>query len=160
MKRSLNLVLSPWAAELQDLTDDGAQNSTELGRMDIGYAAMETLFFKQGHLNAASLERAIEWTEDLITAARILVPAGAQLWTREADVRELAQVSGLNLRVHSVLHVDAVEQTFSRLVMQSMGQASAQEMLPETARFYATVVFVRELMHHLHFSQIHLLDAA
>jgi hypothetical protein len=56
------------------------------------------------------------------------------------------------------LHVDAVEQTFSRLVMQSMGQAAPQNALPPTTRFFATVVFVRELMHHLHFTQIQLLQ--
>jgi hypothetical protein len=38
--------------------------------------------------------------------------------------------------------------------MQVMGQAPLQEALPATARFYATAVFVQELMHHLHFSQI------
>ena len=56
------------------------------------------------------------------------------------------------------LHVEAVEATFSRLVMQAFGQAPQQEALPTSARFFATVVFIRELMHHLHFPQIHVVD--
>jgi hypothetical protein len=103
------------------------------------------------------LERAIEWTEDRIQAAKIPVPEGAQLFTREADLHALVKASGVDAN-SPVLHVDAVEQTFSRLVMQSMGQAAPQDSLPDTARFFATVVFVRELMHHLHFPQIHLLN--
>jgi hypothetical protein len=55
--------------------------------------------------------------------------------------------------------VDAVEQAFSRLVMQAMGQAAPQDALPATARFFSTVVFVRELMHHLHFPHIQLQQA-
>jgi hypothetical protein len=39
-----------------------------------------------------------------------------------------------------------------------MGQAAPQNALPASARFFATVVFVRELMHHLHFPQIYLLN--
>ncbi len=54
-----------------------------------------------------------------------------------------------------LLHVEAFEAAFSRLVMQAFGQAPHQEALPSSARFFSTAVFVRELMHHLHFPQIH-----
>lgn len=159
MGPSLCLVLSPQAAELQGCTPEGVTDGTVLGRMQIGHALMEPLFFKNSTLQAAGLERAIEWTEDRIQAAHIEVPQNAQLFTHDADLWALAQASGVVQATHPVLHVDAVEQTFSRLVMQSMGQASPQEALPATARFFATVVFVRELMHHLHFPQIQLLGA-
>ncbi len=159
MGLSLCLVLSPLTAELQGCSAEGIADGSVLGRMEIGHMAMEPLFFKNATLNAAGLERAIEWTEDRIQAARIQVPAGAQLFTRDADVWALAHASGVAQAERPVLHVDAVEQSFSRLVMQSMGQASPQEALPATASFFATVVFVRELMHHLHFPQIQLLGA-
>lgn len=166
MGPSLCLVLSPLTAELQGCTAEGVADGNVLGRMEIGPMAMEALFFKNATLNPASLERAIEWTEDRIQAARIQVPAGARLSTRDANVWALAkaggvlaQASGVSQATAPILHVDAVEQTFSRLVMQAMGQASPQEALPATAAFFATVVFVRELMHHLHFPQIQLLGA-
>jgi hypothetical protein len=157
MHTSLCLVLSPTSAELQTCNPEGVASGTVLGRMAIGHETMETLFFKNGRLDAAHLERAIEWTEDRIQAARIPVPEGAQLFTHDADVQALAQASGVTAS-SPLLHVDAVEQTFSRLVMQSMGQAAPQNALPPTTRFFATVVFVRELMHHLHFTQIQLLQ--
>jgi hypothetical protein len=144
-------------AELQGCTPEGVADGRALERMQIGHALMEPLFFKNSALHANGLERAIEWTEDRIQAARIEIPPNTQLFTGDADVWAMAQVSGVVQGKQPILHVDAVEQTFSRLVMQSMGQASPQEALPATARFFATVVFIRELMHHLHFPQIQLL---
>ncbi len=100
------------------------------------------------------LERAIEWVEDHIQAAHPQWPQGAKLCTQEADMHTLASMAGVSEGASRVLHVDAVEQTFSRLVMQALGQAPHQEALPHSARFFASVVFVRELMHHLHFPQV------
>jgi hypothetical protein len=158
MGLSLCLILSPSTAELQGCTPNGVADGEVLGRMAMGHATMENLFFKQNTLDAAALERAIEWTEDRIQEAKIHVPPEARLSSYDSDVLELARVSGVTGAADPVLHVDAVEQTFSRLVMQSMGQSATQESLPATARFFATVVFVRELMHHLRFPQIRLLD--
>ena len=73
------------------------------------------------------------------------------MFTNEADLQTLASVAGVSQGAQRVLHVDAVEQSFSRLVMQAMGQVPHQEALPDSARFFASVVFVRELMHQLHF---------
>ena len=129
-----------------------------LVRIAFSHADMEARFFPQGQLRHLHLERAIEWVEDHIQAAHPAWPEGAKLFTKEADLQTLASVAGVSEGVSEgaqrVLHVDAVEQTFSRLVMQAMGQAPHQEALPDSARFFASVVFVRELMHHLHFPQI------
>ncbi|MFT6766266.1 MAG: hypothetical protein ACJA1Y_000294, partial [Burkholderiaceae bacterium] len=42
----------------------------------------------------------------------------------------------------------------SRLVLQAFGQAAPQQALPDIARTFATVVLLRELMHHLGFDHI------
>jgi hypothetical protein len=123
-------------------------------RIAFSHADMEKRFFPQGQLRPLHLERAIEWVEDHIQAAHPAWPEGAKLFTSEADLQTLASVAGVSEGSQRVLHVDAVEQTFSRLVMQAMGQIPHQEALPDSARFFASVVFVRELMHHLHFPQI------
>ena len=128
-------------------------------RIDFSHARMEALFFPNGQLRAAHLERAIEWVEDHIQAAQSDWHQGAKLCTHEADLHTLASVAGVSAGDQRVLHVDAVEQTFSRLVLQAMGQAPHQEALPDSARFFASVVFVRELMHHLHFLQILVLSS-
>ena len=123
-------------------------------RIAFSHADMEARFFKNGQLTPGLLERAIEWVEDHIQAAHPHWPEGAKLFTKEADLQTLASVAGVSESEQRVLHVDAVEQTFSRLVMQAMGQIPHQEALPYSARVFASVVFVRELMHHLHFPQI------
>ena len=123
-------------------------------RIAFSHADMETRFFPHGQLTPSLLERAIEWVEDHIQAAHPHWPTGAKLSTSQADMQTLASVAGVSEGTQRVLHVDAVEQTFSRLVMQALGQAPHQEALPATARFFATLVFARELMHHLHFPQI------
>jgi hypothetical protein len=123
-------------------------------RIALSLADMEKRFFPHGKLTPVLLERAIEWVEDHIQAAHPHWPKGAKLLTKEANLQTLASVAGVSEGEQRVLHVDAVEQTFSRLVMQAMGQAPHQEALPNSARFFASVVFVRELMHHLHFPQI------
>ncbi len=128
------------------------------GRIDVGHAALTARFFDGDAINPARLEQAIEWTEDRIQAAQVHLQKGSQLYTVEDDLRTLALASGVSPSNDMVLHVDAVEGTFSRLVMQAFGQAPQQEALPHTARFFATVVFIRELMHHLHFPQIHVVD--
>jgi hypothetical protein len=146
----LRLSFEPAAAVLKNLT----QAHMPALRIDFSHARMEALFFPNGQLNALQLERAIEWVEDRIQAARPDWPKGAKLFTHETDLHTLATVSGVPAGDQRVLHVDAVEQSFSRLVMQAMGQAPQQEALPSGGRFFASVVFVRELMHHLHFPQI------
>jgi hypothetical protein len=123
-------------------------------RIAFSHADMEARFFPQGQLRPLHLERAIEWVEDHIQAAHPAWPQGSKLFTKEADLQTLAIVSGVSEGAQRVLHVDAVEQSFGRLVMQAMGQIPYQEALPNSARFFASVVFVRELMHHLHFPQL------
>jgi exopolyphosphatase/pppGpp-phosphohydrolase len=119
----------------------------------LGQATLTTRFFEGDVISPGRLEQAIEWTEDQIQTASTNFPAGAQLVTVEDVLRELALVSGVSPSAHMVLHVEAVEATFSRLVIQAFGQAPQQEALLTSARFFATVVFIRELMHHLHFPQ-------
>ena len=156
MSEELNLVLSADAISLQSRGDA----SQVYGHIAVSQAALTALYFEGESINPSRLEQAIEWTEDRIQAAKAAIPPGAALFTNEEDLRELARVSGVPESADMLLHVDAVEATFSRLVMQAFGQAPRQESLPTSARFFATVVFTRELMHHLNFPQIHVLPRA
>jgi hypothetical protein len=88
-------------------------------RIAFSHADMEARFFPQGQLTPGLLERAIEWVEDHIQAAHPDWPKGTKLFTNEADLQTLASVAGVSEVEQRVLHVDAVEQTFSRLVMQA-----------------------------------------
>jgi hypothetical protein len=148
MSTTLRLTLGPQAAQLHDV-----QTGALVARIEAGYEAMRSRHFGRARLDAGALERAIEWTEDQIQAAHAAVPAGARLCTSESDVRLIARAAGLSADA-PLLHVDAVEQTFSRLVLQAFGQSPHQEDLPDEPRVFATVVLLREMLHHLRFGQI------
>jgi len=47
-----------------------------------------------------------------------------------------------------------VERGFSRLVNVALARSTAQDGLPLNADFVATLVLLRELLHHLQFSSI------
>lgn len=148
MTQTLRLSLDGRAALLHD-----AQTGELFGRIEAGHQAMTELHFKRQPLDAGALERAIEWTEDRIQQARLQIAPGTRLSTREADVRTLAQAANLQGPAPA-LHVGAVEQLFSRLVLQAFGQSPHQQDLPDSTQVFATVVLLREMLHHLRFEQI------
>jgi len=121
---------------------------------------MSEQFFRHENLTAAALEQTIEWTEDRLQDAKFNKPNAASLYTTDVHVTRLFEAAGMEVKEGAVLHVGAVEQIFSRLVMQANGQSAGQDALPVSGTFYACVVVVRELMHHLSFSRIQLLDGA
>lgn len=151
MSTILRLTLGPEAAQLHDL-----QTGALVARIEAGYEAMRSRYFGQPRLDAAALERAVEWTEDQIQAAHAAIPPGARLCTSESDVHLIAKAAGLSADA-PMLHVQAVEQIFSRLVLQAFGQSPHQEDLPDEPRVFATAVLLREMLHHLRFGQIELI---
>jgi len=154
MTPTLRLSLDGQAAMLHD-----AQTGALVGRIEAGHQLMGTLHFQRRPLDAGALERAIEWTEDRIQQARLQIAPGTRLRTAEADVRQLAELANLQGPAPA-LQVDAVEQLFSRLVLQAFGQSPHQQELPERTRVFATVVLLREMLHHLRFAQIEIEAAA
>ena len=132
MTHKLQLVLGPESTGLFNCAGEGQRH----GLIPWGHAPLTARFFNGDAISPGRLEHAIEWTEDRIQAAHADIPLGSQLYTSEDDLRTLAEVSGVSPSTDMVLHVEAVEATFSRLVMQAFGQAPHQEALPSSARFF------------------------
>lgn len=80
MTNAVQLTLGPQTAQLHDV-----QTGILIGSIEAGYQAMSDQHFKRSPLDAGALERAIEWTEDRIQMARLVMPAGARLITQEAE---------------------------------------------------------------------------
>ena len=101
---------------------------------------------------ALEIERAIEVVEDAVMPARARLPAALQLAT--ADARLLALAGHAGVRVPAAgeppawLPSAAIEQLFNRLAALAEGRPAAQDALPADADSAATLVLVRELMHH------------
>jgi hypothetical protein len=93
------------------------------------------------------LENAIAAVEDELARAHGAIAKGAALLTRDAAIRDIASAAGVPHGPEMTLTIEAVEQTFQRLVMRAPG-------LPAGREFAATLLILREVMHHLEFPSI------
>jgi len=105
-------------------------------------------------------EAAIETVEDALMRARTAIPAASVLVASGAALREVAATAGAAGAVGAGpgtgigLGLDAVEQIFQRLASASLGNPAAAHGLPVGKPFAATVLVLREVMHHLGFAAI------
>ena len=91
--------------------------------------------------------------EDEVTRAREAV-AGSALCTMDGAIRQIALIAGVAAGREMALSLEAVEQTFDRFSGVMLGRPAASEGLPPGGAFAATLLILRELMHHLKFSSI------
>jgi len=99
------------------------------------------------------MENAIMVVEDEVTRARQAV-AGSALHTMDSAIAQIALIAGVADRPEITLSLEAVEQTFDRLSGVVLGRPVASEGLPAGGGFAATLLILRELMHHLKFAAI------
>ncbi len=120
----------------------------------IGSSKTASEHFKHTPPTPAELENAIQATEDEITRARTMTVGNSTVFTADELVREIALVAGLSGQSELLLSRDAVERMFERLAALALGQLSAQDCFPRSNAFAASVIILRELMHHLQFLTI------
>lgn len=103
----------------------------------------------------SDVENAIATIEDeLMRAPRNL--RGIEVKSDAPVLREIARAAGVPDAAR--LSRDVVERTFERLAAVASGRPNAQERLPEETGFAASLLILRELMHHLDISSIALAD--
>jgi exopolyphosphatase/pppGpp-phosphohydrolase len=100
----------------------------------------------------AELERAIETIEDELMRARRALPGGMRqrLLAQGAALNEVARAAD----ARAELPLDAVERLFQRLASEALGDPSARQGLPAGNQFVASVLILREFMHHLGFTSV------
>ena len=116
-------------------------------------------FFKHRPPSPLELENAIVTVEDEVTRARKLIPPGATLVTTDSSIREIAHLSGMTPGAVVHLPLDTMERTFERLAQVSLGRPASFDSLPTDNAFAATLLILREFMHHLQFDDITVLQA-
>jgi len=112
-------------------------------------------YFRHSPPTPVELEHAIQDIEDSLHPAYRNI-GGGNLHMRYAELhglQEFLRPAGTGARV---LSRDELETAFSRLAALSEGRPSSQDPLPPDAHFAATLLIVRELMHHLDFSNLYL----
>jgi exopolyphosphatase/pppGpp-phosphohydrolase len=111
-------------------------------------------YFKHDPPSPRELENAILTVEDEVIRARTMNAGGATLCTTDAAIREIALIGGVPDRPELIFGRDAMERTFERLTVVTLGKPASQEGIPNSIAFAATLLILREFMHHLKFSSI------
>ena len=114
-------------------------------------------YFKHSPPSPLEMENAIATVEDEVMRARALFLKDAResrLYTTDAAIREIAHLSGVSEGARMQLSLEAMERTFDRLAAIALGRPASADSLPASNTFAATLLILREFMHHLQFSSI------
>lgn len=123
-------------------------------------------FFRSTLPTPLELETAIAWVEDEVYAAhtrhRQWVPEGVVVIPCSTDpaLHEIATLAGVAEAPTRVLPLEAMERLFNRLAAVAQGRPPAHEGLPASPTLAATLLVLRELMHHMPFAAITLTPVA
>lgn len=124
----------------------------------IGSSRTATDFFKHTPPVPHELETAIMVVEDEVTRARKMVAGHAALLTADPDIRDIARIAGASWQDDRLaLPVEAVERVFDLLAAVSLGRPASSAGIPPDPEFAATLLILRELMHHLQFASVRVL---
>ena len=118
--------------------------------LPVGAQALAQACFRHDPPSPAELEHAIDAVEDALAAAGLMHAERGGLATSDALLRSLP---GLGSDGAS-LSRDEVEALFQRLASASLGHPAAAAGLPRGGVPAASLLLLRELMHHLGFDAI------
>lgn len=122
--------------------------------LSIGSNRTAVDFFKHIPPTPGEMETAIMVVEDEVTRAGKLLTGHPTLFTRDASIRELALIAGVSDQPEMILSLEAVERTFDLLASLVLGRPASRTGIPTTPAFAATLLILREFMHHLQFESI------
>jgi hypothetical protein len=117
--------------------------------LGLGFEQIAHLHFKRDIPMPLELEYAIQTVEDQVVRARTLVAPGTWLTSSDTNLCEIAKVTHGHSTLPTVLTLEEVESAFNRLAAVSLGRPAASEGLPPSKSFAATLLILREFMHHL-----------
>lgn len=109
-------------------------------------------YFRHSPPSPVELEQAIQDVEDTLQPAYATLGTG-RLVADSPDLHGLPEFLGLK-EASAPLPRDALESAFSRLAALSEGRPLSQDPLPADPLFAATLLILRELMHHLDFTEL------
>lgn len=111
-------------------------------------------YFKNSPPGRLEFEIAIEPVEDEITTVRGMLPPASTLYSTDVELRNIALLAGVPESDEMWLDLEAMERVFSRLAAVIQGKPAAHEGIPDDNAFVATLLILREFMHHLQFPTI------
>lgn len=147
------MLLHIGADQTQLAAGTGPQPSAALV-LDLGTHKTAAAFFKHNPPTPGDIENAIQVVEDEVTRARPLAAGLPALFTHDAHIREMARLTGCADGAAIPLTTDQVERLFDQLAARVQGRPASQTDLPDDPAFYASLLILREFLHHLQFAAI------
>jgi len=135
------------------ISGSAAEPATTLA-LALGAQKTAREFFRRSPPTPLEMENAIVTVEDEVVRALSIVKKGSSLFCADAAVREIAVLAGVPESARMILSLDAMERTFGRLAAVAEGRPAVREGLPDNTEFAATLLILREFMHHLRFFSI------
>jgi hypothetical protein len=108
--------------------------------------------------SAWAIEHAIQVVEDQIATVRHRIPVGAQLRMSRSAVALLRREGAIAVTGHEAISLVAVEQWYQALAARAEGAPSARGPVFDEPSGDALVLILREVMHHLGFDALHIVD--
>jgi hypothetical protein len=134
--------------------------ATEAAGLAVGMHDVAARFFPTDRVSLLAVEEAIAAVEDIVMPWHGRWPHAARLVACDPQTRALADWSGLKNDGDVCLSVEAVEQLFNRWAALVQGRPSSQDPLPLSGPFAATLLFLREWLHHVGFNGVTVLADA
>jgi exopolyphosphatase/pppGpp-phosphohydrolase len=141
-------------AEHTEVLSGHAERPEVTFRLAIGAQRTAAAFFRHEPPASHELEQAIDTVEDEVMRARTLRVDGTELVSTAAGLGEWARFAS------PAMTLETVEALFQRLASASLGHAGALAGLPAGREAAATLLILREFMHHLGYPAITVVDAA
>ncbi|MFM9899848.1 MAG: hypothetical protein ACKVOT_02440 [Polaromonas sp.] len=118
--------------------------------LQLGAKRTATDFFKHQPPSPLEIETAIMAVEDEVMRARAAVLGGPTLYATDDRVADMAVLLGSP----AALTLEQVERPFNQLAARAEGRPASQLDIPDTPEFAATLLILREFMHHLGFEAV------
>ena len=122
--------------------------------LSIGSNKTAVDFFKHTPPTPDEMETAIMLVEDEVMRAGKLLTGHPTLFTWDASIRELALIAGVSDQPEMILSLEGVERTFDLLASLVLGRPASSAGIQTHPTFTATLLILREFMHHLKFDSI------
>ena len=122
---------------------------------DIGKVKTARDFFTQFPPTPGEIQKAIQVVEDEVMPLHKLLTPDSALYTIDTSIKEIAKYAIFEeIKDELILTRVSMERVFSRLAAIITGLPATQDILPESNSFATTLLILREVMHHLGFTDI------
>jgi len=132
----------------------GADAAERILVLSLGAQRIAQDYFHHTPPTPDEIETAIMVVEDEISRIRHDIPAGSQLFSDDPQLLNIALLAGVAPGESAELSLAATERMFDRLARVINGRPAHVEGLPDEGSFAATLLILREFMHHLAFEKI------